>query len=307
LKEHSINKKVGNREKQREKGFLKMISDHLPPIVLKNSSFYSSLELALERADLWLSPGRYLTTSLILSTPPPILFSILFYILFLHGSGSSLYTAFLVFIPLSFFVTLYLFLSYPYYRASTRAKEISKNLEQSYIFISALANGDVPLNIIFRKLSQDGAFGEVRREAEKIVRLTEDGGMDIYAAMNIASRTSPSVEWRNFLQGAVNTAISGSRLKPYFLEKVENFHERMRLSIKGNGDAVSLFSEVYVAIGVAFPLFLAIILGVMSVISAPISRSTQFILLLFSFFIEPVITASFILIISSLNKEVGIE
>ncbi|MGC8645363.1 MAG: type II secretion system F family protein [Thermoplasmata archaeon] len=213
---------------------------------------------------------------------------------------------FIILVPVSFLLTLYILLAFPDYKASSRRREISRDLEQAYTFISALANADVPLDIIFSRLSSESAFGEVSREAEKIVRLTAEGGMDIYTAMNIASRTSPSEEWRVFLQGAIATAASGSRLKPYFVEKALNFHERMRLSARSNSETLSLFAEVYVTIGVAFPLFLAIILGVMSVVSAPVSSSSQFVLLIFSFLIEPVIMVSFIAIVSSLNREVDL-
>ncbi|MEM4380281.1 MAG: hypothetical protein QXL01_06345, partial [Thermoplasmatales archaeon] len=81
----------------------------------------------------------------------------------------------------------------------------------------------------------------------------------------------------------------------------------LRLSNKANGDAISIFAEVYVTIGMALPLFLGIILGVMSVISAPASKFSEYVLIALSLIVEPVIIASFIAVVSSVNKEVGIR
>ncbi|MEM0141178.1 MAG: type II secretion system F family protein [Thermoplasmatales archaeon] len=298
----------GSLQGDRRENFLRASAHFSWAYKLLGKQHAEELRSNLEKADIWMRPEDFAGISMFFSILAAAIFLVLeiFILLFVRSRFSEILGAFLI--PVSFGITLYsLSAMYPQYKASVRAKNIAGNLEQTYIFISALANADVPLDMIFSKLSKEKVFGEVSREAEKIVRLMSIGGLDIYNAMEKESLTSPSEEWKSFLHGATSTAMSGSRMKPYFAEKVKDYHNMIRLSLKSNGDAVSLFAEVYVTVGVALPLFLAIILGVMSVISAPVSRFSEYVLIALSLVIEPVIVASFAGIISSVNRELGIR
>jgi flagellar protein FlaJ len=150
-------------------------------------------------------------------------------------------------------------------------------------------------------------YGEVSREASKIANRTELMGMDIFSAIEEVARKSPSVEWQKFLQGAVTASAAGARLKPYFVNKAMEYQNMLRVSLKKNSESVSVFAETYVTIGVAFPLFLIVILAVMSVIARNASGATISFLLVFSFLVLPVMIAAFVLVISSVNKEVNIS
>ncbi|MEM1995904.1 MAG: type II secretion system F family protein [Thermoplasmatales archaeon] len=274
---------------------------------LLGEKYLKNLRRSLDAADIWIKPEIYGGISIFFSLVAAIVIFVIEVLLlvFVASRDAEIFVAFLI--PVSFLVTFYTFSLYPNYKASIRARNIAENLEQAYIFISALANSDVPLIVIFTKLSEQRIFGDISREAEKILALTNIAGLDIYSAISEASKTSPSEEWKNFLHGLISTAESGSRLKQYFEEKVKDYHNRLRLSNKANGDAISIFAEVYVTIGMALPLFLGIILGVMSVISAPASKFSEYVLIALSLIVEPVIIASFIAVVSSVNKEVGIR
>ncbi len=270
----------------------------------KKSGFLENLQMQLDRADMDLSSAAYTSEVFFLGLIVGIVFAIVAltaYLLKFHPPVVALA------VPTSIILVIGIGLYLPQMRSSSRGKKIDENLGSALAFISAMSNADVPINTIMVKLSSMNEYGEVSREASKIANRTELMGMDIFSAIEEVARKSPSVEWQKFLQGAVTASAAGARLKPYFVNKAMEYQNMLRVSLKKNSESVSVFAETYVTIGVAFPLFLIVILAVMSVIARNASGATISFLLVFSFLVLPVMIAAFVLVISSVNKEVNIS
>ena len=270
----------------------------------KKSGFLENLQMQLDRADMDLSSAAYTSEVFFLGLIVGIVFAIVAltaYLLKFHPPVVALA------VPTSIILVIGIGLYLPQMRSSSRGKKIDENLGSALAFISAMSNADVPIKTIMVKLSSMNEYGEVSREASKIANRTELMGMDIFSAIEEVARKSPSVEWQKFLQGAVTASAAGARLKPYFVNKAMEYQNMLRVSLKKNSESVSVFAETYVTIGVAFPLFLIVILAVMSVIARNASGATISFLLVFSFLVLPVMIAAFVLVISSVNKEVNIS
>ena len=270
----------------------------------KKSGFLENLQMQLDRAEMDLSSAAYTSEVFFSGLIVGIVFAILAltaYLLKFHPPVVALA------LPTSIILVIGIGLYLPQMRSSSRGKKIDENLGSALAFISAMSNADVPINTIMVKLSRMNEYGEVSREASKIANRTELMGMDIFSAIEEVARKSPSVEWQKFLQGAVTASAAGARLKPYFVNKAMEYQNMLRVSLKKNSESVSVFAETYVTIGVAFPLFLIVILAVMSVIARNASGATISFLLVFSFLVLPVMIAAFVLVISSVNKEVNIS
>jgi len=270
----------------------------------KKSGFLENLQMQLDRADMDLSSAAYTSEVFFLGLIVGIVFAIVAltaYLLKFHPPVVALA------LPTSIILVIGIGLYLPQMRSSSRGKKIDENLGSALAFISAMSNADVPINTIMVKLSSMNEYGEVSREASKIANRTELMGMDTFSAIEEVARKSPSVEWQKFLQGAVTASAAGARLKPYFVNKAMEYQNMLRVSLKKNSESVSVFAETYVTIGVAFPLFLIVILAVMSVIARNASGATISFLLVFSFLVLPVMIAAFVLVISSVNKEVNIS
>ncbi|MGC8663698.1 MAG: type II secretion system F family protein [Thermoplasmata archaeon] len=164
-------------------------------------------------------------------------------------------------------VTYILMIGNPTSLAKTRGKKIDGKLPSTMNFISALASADVNVDMIFKELAIRPEYGEVSKEAEWITRDTELLGKDILTALRDGAKRSPSQKWSEFLQGVVTTSTSGGRLKPYFIAKGEEFENELKLQMKRTNETISLFAESFVTVGVAFPLFLIIIVAIMALIS----------------------------------------
>ncbi len=298
---------ISRREKMsKERSAFRKTSERIFSLFLedKKSSFLENLQMQLDRADMDLSSAAYTSEVFFLGLIVGIVFAIVAltaYLLKFHPPVVALA------LPTSIILVIGIGLYLPQMRSSSRGKKIDENLGSALAFISAMSNADVPINTIMVKLSSMNEYGEVSREASKIANRTELMGMDIFSAIEEVARKSPSVEWQKFLQGAVTASAAGARLKPYFVNKAMEYQNMLRVSLKKNSESVSVFAETYVTIGVAFPLFLIVILAVMSVIARNASGATISFLLVFSFLVLPVMIAAFVLVISSVNKEVNIS
>lgn len=155
----------------------------------------------------------------------------------------------------------------PSSKASSRARDINKHIGSAMSFISALASADVNVDVIFGELAKQPIYGEVQKEAEWITRDTTLLGVDILTAIKNAASRTPSPKFQDFLQGVVTTATSGGHLKPYFLLKAEQFEKEEKLNTKQNMETLGLFAETFVTVVVAFPLFLVVIMAIMSIVS----------------------------------------
>ncbi|MEM0135696.1 MAG: type II secretion system F family protein [Thermoplasmatales archaeon] len=268
------------------------------------SELLQNIQLQIDRAEMSLTASEYVSIVLFTDLIAGILFIILTLASFLLNFHPDLIV---LTIPGSIVLVTGIGLYYPQMKSSSRGKKIDENLGSALAFISAMSNADVPINTIMTKLSKMKEYGEVSREAAKIANRTELLGMDIFSAIDEVARISPSVEWQKFLQGAVTASMAGARLKPYFVNKAIEYQNILRVSLKKNAESVTVFAETYVTIGVAFPLFLIVILAVMSVITRSSSGTTISFLLIFSFLVLPVMIAAFVLLISSVNKEVQIS
>lgn len=303
-----LNSPVPDGERRKSsfrKSFFNISSKIFSPLFRNSHSiFFENFQLELDKAEIGESSQEYVSgISLVSLLVGIIITALTLAIYFVNLHNVSLF----LLIPLSVSIAVGLGYEIPLAESSVRRKKIDQNLGASFAFISAMSSADVPINLIILKLSKMKEFGEVRREALKIASLTELLGVDIFTAMKRVARVSPSVEWQRFLQGAVATSTAGARLSPYFIKKAADFQDTLRLSLKKNAESVSVFAEMYVTVGVAFPLFLIIILAVMAVIARNTSSGSLLFLLLFSFLVLPTMIASFVILISSVNGEVQVS
>jgi flagellar protein FlaJ len=170
--------------------------------------------------------------------------------------------------------------SMPGSKAKSRGRDINKRIGPAMSFISAMASADVNVDTIFKELSRQVIYGQVASEAEWITRDTELLGIDIITAISKASQRTPSQKLQEFLQGVVTTSTSGGQLKPYFLQKAEQFEKEAKLDMRAQLESLGLLAETFVTVVVAFPLFLVVIMAIMAIVPGGGGNSSFTVLLL---------------------------
>jgi len=227
------------------------------------------------------------------------------FIAFLHISPALaiFFSVLVVIIPT--LMTYVLINGTPGSRAKARKRDIDKRIGPAMSFISAMASADVNIDVIFKELSRQPIYGEIQKESEWITRDTELLGIDILTAISKAAQRTPSQRFQEFLQGVVTTSTSGGQLKPYFLQKAEQFEKEHKLEIRGQLETLGLMAESFVTVVVAFPLFLIVIMAIMAIVPGGGGSASTTITLLYAVvgLMVPMSQFGFIFFIWNITKE----
>jgi flagellar protein FlaJ len=186
--------------------------------------------------------------------------------------------------------------------AKKRRRDIDYKISSAMSFVSAMSSANVNVDVIFKELSKQPIYGSIREEAEWITRDTEFLGIDILTSLRRAAQRTPSLRFQDFLQGVVTTSTSGGQLKPYFVVKAEQYERENKLDMKARMETLGLMAETFVTVVVAFPLFLAVILAIMSLIG---NGGFAIVIILYAIMgvMVPIMQFMFIFLIRSLTAE----
>lgn len=160
----------------------------------------------------------------------------------------------------AYLVTLIL----PAMRALGRARRIDAKLPYAINYLSTMAAAGATPEQLFGTLAEQPLYGDVAVEAQWIARDMRVLGQDIVTALQNGIDRSPSEKWRDFLQGAVTTLTSGSDIKAFFAAKADQYLYENRQDQRKFLEGLGVLAESFVTVVVAAPLFLIVILSVMT-------------------------------------------
>jgi len=195
-------------------------------------------------------------------------------------------------------LTYYIGLSYPGSKARGRAKKIDSNLPYALNFITAMSSAGVTPTEIFKSLSKQTIYGEIKDEAAWVYRDIALLGSDIISAIRANIERTPSVKFKEFLQGLVVTVTSGGSLKSYFMSKADQYMIEHRTAQKQDIESLGIMAEAYVTAAVAGVLLLLIVIPLMMIISG---QFNEFFLYTFIFVIAPLIHMGFVVVVKSMS------
>lgn len=176
---------------------------------------------------------------------------------FLFGIGVSLFVGALVIV--AFYV-------YPIYRADSLKRALEDGLPFTTGYMAILVGAGVPPASVIRSLAQVDTSSPVSNEARTIVRDMELFGVDMLSALELSSKRTPSLKFKEMIEGFISTIHSGGNLKKYLMESSRQFMRLKRVNLKRLADTLSVLAEFYVALLVAGPLILVVMLAVMAML-----------------------------------------
>jgi len=224
----------------------------------------------LEKADIAMVYQEYYSMvlmNIILGFISAFTSAIIFYLLIPHPITALLMLIISSIVPIS--IGLY-YLSLPSSKAKSRAKKIDRYLPYATNFINTMSVAGISPAEIFEALSKAELYGEIQKEAQKIVTEIKMMGVDTITALKNAIEISPSEKFKEFLQGIIAVIQSGSELGPYFERCVERYMTRDLVERKRNLETLAIIAETFVVTVIAFPLFLVIIISIMGLTSGQI-------------------------------------
>jgi len=258
----------------------------------------------LERAHIEIRAGAYLSVAWFNTILAAIVSSILYVFIVLFASLEIWLIIVLIFIPVLTTVLAYFYyISYPSMRAKSRAKKIDLHLPYALNFIAAMSSAGITPTEIFKSLSKQRIYGEIREEALWIYRDVGLLGRDIISAIKANIHRTPSEKFKEFLQGAIVTVQSGGALKPYFMSKADQYMRENRVVQKQLIESLGIMAEAYVTAAVAGILLIVIILPLLMIISGAPASQLDF-MYVFVLIIIPLIHIGFAVVLSSMSEKV---
>jgi len=186
--------------------------------------------------------------------------------------------------------------------AVMRARDIDAKLPYALNYLATLSASGATPQALFASLARQPIYGSVAREAARMTRDIELLGCDVVTAMARAGQRTASVKWQDLLQGAITALTSGGDLRIYFRDKAEQFLLENRHDQKRFLEGLGVLAECFVTVVVAAPLFLIVILSVMTSLGGSVQQTVVvgYTLVLV---VLPVAQAGFILTIRTMTPE----
>lgn len=176
---------------------------------------------------------------------------------------------FLVLAVGSFFAIIGGFILYPIYIANERKRKITSGLPYIVTFMYAMSRGGINIfEVIETAADTQDAYGEVATEFQAIVNNVQYSRTDLRTAIIEESEITPSPRLSQFLEDLLNVIDTGSDMEDFFLDKAEKYAEEQKKEQSQLLDTLEILSEMYVVLFVASPIFVLIIVVVMSFLGA---------------------------------------
>ena len=148
----------------------------------------------------------------------------------------------------------------PAFMEGSRATNMDRQLPFAASYVSAMAAANATPSQTFKSLARNkDIYGEISNDAAWIYHSMEFIGRDLVTTLKEAVDRTPSERFAEFLQGIIGTVTSGGNLKLYFLNRSEYYAQQHRVHVKDVLQQMALFSEAYVVVAVALPIFAMII------------------------------------------------
>ncbi len=262
------------------------------------------LKRNLEKAHIEMRPGAYISYVWMNTIIAAISSTVVSIIIFLILNLDVMFFILFLMIPLLFTLAFYFInITYPSTKAKSRGKKIDNNLSYALNFISAMSSAGITPTEIFKSLSKQRIYGEIREEALWIYRDVTLLGKDIVTAIKLNIERTPSEKFKEFLQGAIITIQSGGALKPYFMTKAEQYTRENRVNQKKLIESLGIMAEAYVTAGVAGILLVIVIVPLLIIMSGAGKEHLTF-MFFFIFVVIPMIHSAFAYVLYSISEKV---
>lgn len=158
---------------------------------------------------------------------------------------------------------------YPRSIVAARRRSIALNLPYAITFMYALSSGGMNFVEVCRRLgNSEEVYGEVANEFDLVVREIDLFGNDLLQALDNVRTLTPSDDFRRFLDDLLGVLESGGDLETFLEEEAEETLDDALEEQASFIETLGVLSEVFVVAFVAAPLFLIVVLMVVSFLGA---------------------------------------
>ncbi len=216
------------------------------------------------------------------------------------GQVIVLFVAMIILGAIGYIITFTTFLLIPSFNASERKSRINKSLASAVTFMYAMSKGGSDIITIIRSLHEaESTYGEVSKEVGFIIRDMDYFGNDLRVAILNCIAQTPSDMLQDLLSNLLSVIDSGGDVTTYLNNKVEQYRMRIMQDQKSFLEILGLIAESYVTMFVAGPLFIIIMVSVMTIMNG----GSPIILYILIYAVLPIGSVMFVILISMLTPE----
>jgi flagellar protein FlaJ len=198
-----------------------------------------------------------------------------------------------------------LFLNYPKFIISGKAKSIDTSLPFAGIYLSTIASSGLPPHKIFEIFSKFDEYGEISKEAKNIVNDMKGLGLNINESLRKAIERTPSKKLKELFWSMLSVMRSGGSITSMLKSKSQAFLNDYRRKLKEFARSLSIYLEIYLTTLVLGAIFFTILTSLMSGIGGVTQTNIILIQFFLIFIFIPLVSAAFIILIKAASPGEG--
>jgi len=193
---------------------------------------------------------------------------------------------------------------YPSSVAKTRESAIKEDLPFVIINMAAVAGSGAKPISLFKTILSSEEYPGIRDEIKKIVNYVTLFGYDLSTALRAVARDTPSLRFKDLLDGIVNTIESGGDLKQYLNAMADEALTTYRLERKKSVEQIGTYSDIYTTILIAAPLLFFVTLAIIQTMGGEIGGMSVATLATFgTYLVIPLLNVGFIIFINAVQPK----
>lgn len=152
--------------------------------------------------------------------------------------------------------------------STSQARSVSIDGSLPYVanYMSALASSGIAIERIIRSMLESPLAPAVTPEIRMIVRDIDLLGMDTLTALRDVAEKTPSKHFADFLRGLAETVKSGGDISDYLKKSGRWLIRQRMIKFREKLEKISLLSEFFVTLAIAAPLFVVLLIPLMSIL-----------------------------------------
>jgi flagellar protein FlaJ len=181
---------------------------------------------------------------------------------------------------------------------AARRREIALTLPYAITYTYALSNGGMNFADVCRRLAAaDAVYGEVSNEFDVVVREMDLFGNDLPQALSNVRGLTPSETLQRFLDDLLSVLESGGDLESFLESESREYLDEALDEQTSFIETLGTLSEVFVVAFVATPLFLLVVMLVVSSLGSSTVRETT----LLVYLVFPLAMVFFLILVDLLS------
>lgn len=195
---------------------------------------------------------------------------------------------------------------YFYPSSVAKQKESAIKVDLPFVIINMAAvagSGAKPISI-FKTILASDEYPGLKDEIKKIVNYVNLFGYDLSTALRAVARDTPSVRFKDLLDGIVNTISSGGDLKEYLNAMADEALTTYKLERQKAVEQVGTYSDIYTTLCIAAPLLFFVTLAIIQTMGGEIGGvSVASIATIGTYGVIPLLNVGFIIFISAVQPK----